>query len=530
MNVTSAPMDSAEMSNERSPQHIAVILPQNRIWFWHHEIISWLQQIYNVDVYTSTTAPRYPLILRLWIHFENYFFRGDKLVRSAAISTAPSSDVDIAAHSLILNLSEASIGSSNNICVIEPRYEGRPDSLYLLATLLVRKNPYISFHVMGNSEPIVASYLAIEDRIVLSRGLSLSFARLLMLAHRTACHLKHGTRQAILPVPANVAKKYAAARMWIFMARFVLDKSFARLLRQFQYREHWSVGLLQLNQWNLSKNLSNKAPVKNITILPDDGRRYYADPFLLSLYGQKWLFVEEYSYQLARGVISCSPIKDGVIVDLPSPALVRPYHLSYPFVFREGTEIYMIPETGSQGTVELYQARLFPFDWVLKKILLEHVNLYEATLLRHQGYWWMFGVVAHERGSAQDELSLYYSQSLDGPWNAHPLNPVKSDCRSARPAGHIVKCADRLLRPAQDCETGYGSTLVWLEIEVLTPTHFSEREIVRWSKSDIPKAEGMHTFNCSDEVGVVDFKRTRWRRFMTTAKNLYPVKTLNPHA
>src|SRR5262249_32249988 len=152
----------------------------------------------------------------------------------------------------------------------------------------------------------------------------------------------------------------------------------------------------------------------------------------------------------------------------------RPYHLSYPFLFRHGESIYMIPETGSNRQVELYRARSFPFEWELSRILLEDIELYDVTLLQHKNVWWLFAAAAHDRGSAHDELVIFYSESLEGPWKPHPLNPVKSDCRSARPAGAVVTDGERLLRPAQDCERGYGTGLVWLEITELTLDRFIE--------------------------------------------------------
>ena len=375
--------------------------------------------------------------------------------------------------------------------------------------LLARQNPYISFHVTGqDEEPITASYLAIQDRIVLSRGLKLSFARLSELAERTVRHLTQNTRAAILPRPKNMLSIYSQMGFWLFCFRFFIDKLFFRFLRKCQFREHWSVALLQLGQWQIS----NGIPLKDLFILRDDGKRYYADPFLFAHNGQEWIFVEEYDYCTRKGIISCSPIlKGSKKIDVPTPVLARPYHLSYPFVFRHRGEIYLIPETGSNSSVELYHARSFPLDWTLTKILLNDVKMYEVTLLWHQDTWWMFAAVAHEGGSAQDELAIFYSQSLEGPWHPHQLNPVKSDCRSARPAGNIIKDGERLLRPAQDCESIYGSSLVWLEILELTPSRFKECEVARWPGSIVLNAEGAHTFNRCNDVGVIDFRRTIWK-------------------
>jgi hypothetical protein len=490
---------------DKARSRVAIIVPWNRTWRWHHEIISIIRQDFVVDVYASARAPRYPLILRLWISLENFILGEFDVLKCSTISAPSWSQAEGAQYALVVNCSEVSLASSD-VRIIEPRFEGDADSLNLLAILFARKNPYISIHVAGHNQPLVASYLAIEDRIVLSRGLKVSFARLVMLIDRALGHLTRDTRAAILPIPANALPANRYVRMWLFFGRFFWDKSFGRLIRRFQFPEHWSVALLQLDQWEISDGIKQKG----MFLLPDDGKRYYADPFLIAHNGRRWLFVEEYDYRAGKGIISCAAVCENKM-DLPSPALVCTYHLSYPFVFRHQEEIYMVPETGANRCVELYRARVFPFDWVLAKVLLDKVDVYDATLLWYKDNWWMFCAVAHEGGSAQDELAIFYSRSLEGPWLSHQLNPVKSDCRSARPAGRVITCDGRLVRPAQDCETTYGSALVWLEIEELTPERFSEREIARWSGPAM-KADGIHTFNRDIDVGVMDIKRNLWKR------------------
>ena len=88
--------------------------------------------------------------------------------------------------------------------------------------------------------------------------------------------------------------------------------------------------------------------------------RFYADPFLIERDGKTFIFLEDLRYSEGRALISCCELDaDGT----PGPVfevLRRPYHLSYPFLFEENGEIYMIPETKSNRTVELYRATKFP--------------------------------------------------------------------------------------------------------------------------------------------------------------------------
>jgi hypothetical protein len=365
-----------------------------------------------------------------------------------------------------------------------------------------RNSPLISFHLAGRAEALVASYPAIPNKTSLGAGLQNSFARLAALAQRAATHLLNGSRAAMLPPPARAASTLSVWFFVLYVFRFIIH----RLLwpvRRMQLNGHWSVGVLWGDKWEIPVNF----PLNKFTRLQDDKKRFYADPFIISCDGKKWIFAEELEYSLKRGVICCGEVETGKTTVSFRTALSRPYHLSYPFLLRYNDIVYMLPETAESHCVELYRARSFPYDWVLHRVLLEDVEFYDPTLVNYENRWWLFGAIRHENGSDQDELAIFYSDHLDGCWKPHRLNPVKSDCRSARPAGRMIMLRDRLLRPAQDCENGYGRGVVWLEVDALTPDSFSEHEIARWPGA-AAGAQGLHTFNCDGELAVVDTSRT----------------------
>jgi len=509
------------MAGAHSREHIIVVVPTNRVWVWHGRLISALQSSFEVEVYSSGKAPPYPRSVALWIRLEKCFLEKFDLVNFAhAPAVAWGQRRGGGVYSLILNLSEEPIFCSD-IPVIEARYQGSVDSLNLFAALFARQNPYLSFHLEGSEEPIVASYLAIPDKMVLARGLQNSFARLIALAERATKHVIECTRAAIIPRSRNSSPVFSFVTMVLFYLQFGLDKAFASFIRRLQIQEHWSIALVQLENWHMTRELS----LRKAVIMPDDGQRYYADPFLFADAERRWLFCEELQYHTGKGIISCAQVEDGCVISAPRPVLERPYHLSYPFVFRQGGEIYMIPETGGNSTVELYRAQSFPFSWVLYSTLLENVALYDATLLQYRNRFWLFGAISHYASAPLDELAVFYSERLEGPWHPHRLNPVKSDCRSARPAGRVVMRDNRLFRPAQDCESGYGSALVWCEICELTPERFDEREVGRWHAHEPLNADGFHTFGCDENaLGVIDIKRVVWKYSVHRRKGETPVK------
>jgi hypothetical protein len=185
-------------------------------------------------------------------------------------------------------------------------------------------------------------------------------------------------------------------------------------------------------------------------------------------------------------------------------ALERDYHLSYPFTFDWEGSTYMIPETAGARTVELYRAERVPDRWRLERVLLHDIRAADATLLRHDGLFWLFAAVAVPGGAITDELCVFWATDLHGEWTAHPGNPVVSDVRRARPAGRIFSAGGRLVRPAQDCSERYGGAIVFHSIDELSTTAYRESVIRRFTGDGINGILGTHTYNRSETLEVID--------------------------
>jgi hypothetical protein len=246
------------------------------------------------------------------------------------------------------------------------------------------------------------------------------------------------------------------------------------------------------------------------TIMPPAGR-FYADPFLFQHEGRRFVFFEDYESSRGSAVICYVEIDDRGGHSAPRIALRQDCHLSYPFVFAEGNAVYMLPETGGHRTVELYRAARFPVEWTLERVLLRDVCARDATLLRHDGRLWLFVAIDLDGGIPTDELFLFSSDSLHGEWEPHPMNPVVSDVRSARPAGRIFPESGHLIRPAQDCSRSYGGRIVFNRIETLTPTDYSEQPIGAIEPAPDTGNLRTHSYDSDGAYEVLDGFRTRPR-------------------
>jgi hypothetical protein len=242
----------------------------------------------------------------------------------------------------------------------------------------------------------------------------------------------------------------------------------------------------------------------NYRLMPCPKDRFYADPFLFERDGKTFLFFEDFRFSEGRAVISCCEIGADGSPGLPVEVLRCPFHLSYPFVFEHEGEIYMIPETRGNRRVELFRATSFPTEWTSEAVLLNDIHAVDATIQKVDGKYWMFAGVSNGKYSNSDELCLFFSDALKGPWTPHRKNPVLSDVRRSRPAGALFYEEGRLIRPSQDCGKAYGYALEFSEVLTLSETEYEERQIGRLDPGLVAGCVGTHTYNRTEQFEVVD--------------------------
>ncbi len=270
------------------------------------------------------------------------------------------------------------------------------------------------------------------------------------------------------------------------------------------------------NQWLIgyrsepSKFLANSetADLGGFTPIVPPKKRSFADPFIFHHDGRDYVFIEDLDETTGRGRIAVMTIGDDGRPGPPEPALERDYHLSYPFLFAWRGDVYMLPETAATRSLQLFRATRFPYDWELHSEPMRGYPMVDATLHEQDGRWYMFVNVSERGGSLDDELFLFFADTPLGPWQPHPLNPIKSDVRSARPAGRLFRRQGKLIRPAQDCSTSYGAAINLCEVEVLSETDYRERIVERLEPSWRPGLDGCHTLSFSDRMEFIDGKRT----------------------
>lgn len=318
------------------------------------------------------------------------------------------------------------------------------------------------------------------------------------------------------PIPAAASSpcpKASALSNWE-MSRFLAHWAKRELRNEVQkrfFREQW---FLALRRRTGSAASVDAVDARGFTIVKPPRSRFYADPFLFERNGRTYLFFEDYPFALGKGLISCCELQADGSPGEPRVVLERAYHLSYPFLFEHHGEVYMIPETQDNRTIEMYRAKEFPYSWEFHKVLMQDVTAADTTLLQHHGKWWLFTAGVLDSHSLNDMLCVFFSDSPFGPWKAHPKNPVVSDPRRARPAGCLYFDNGQLIRPGQDCSNGYGYAVQLHRIERLTESEYEETPLERITPDWIPANRGTHTLNQTGTYQVLDARSLIFRYYI----------------
>ena len=153
---------------------------------------------------------------------------------------------------------------------------------------------------------------------------------------------------------------------------------------------------------------------------------YTADPFVLPGVEPMVLY-ERFDHRKRIGEIWQADLNGG---NARPAGLPIDGHASYPFVFSTGDRFHCVPQVAGPGV------RLFARDgdgWIEEGVVLADVRLLDPTIIRHDDRWWLFGT--RSGPWSLTKLYAWWAEDLSGPWRPHLLNPLKTDVRSARPAG-----------------------------------------------------------------------------------------------
>nr|HPG90038.1 hypothetical protein [Hyphomicrobium sp.] len=282
----------------------------------------------------------------------------------------------------------------------------------------------------------------------------------------------------------------------------VANKAASYLDRSARVKSSWALGIRPCS--DTAGLLDGPWPRSaTFNIVPDDNLRYYADPFIVTQGGRTQLFVEEVPMATGRGIISVADVDERGRVGAFRPVLEKGFHLSYPSIFTYNGSMWMLPEACESGSVDLYRAVNYPYQWEFDRRLLDGVPGCDATIIPFGGKYFMMLTASRRLGTTWDTQRIYYADTPLGPWTEIDGGLTHIDCSNARPAGDAISIGGRLLRPAQDCSRGYGSGMVVMDVQQLSRSGCREVPVAKIAVAGTNEFF-THTYGKNHSFEVVD--------------------------
>lgn len=249
--------------------------------------------------------------------------------------------------------------------------------------------------------------------------------------------------------------------------------------------------------WYVGYRSKNEEKYKVIS-LPEG--TWIADPFLIAYNGKHYLFTEY--VEDTKGKIAYfrfendKPVFQRVVID-------EPYHLSYPCVFEKNNQIFMIPESADNCSIDLYRAISFPEQW--EKVAQMAKGMYfDSTYYCTDGKDYLF---TYRQRNGRYELILFEMNFADFTMKQIDCKLYKTNV--GRPGGMCKNDENKIVRVAQDCSAVYGKNLIYYQ-GFIQDGHYSEERLKTVSVEDIDsRFQRVHTYNEDDCYETVDFFKER---------------------
>ena len=274
------------------------------------------------------------------------------------------------------------------------------------------------------------------------------------------------------------------------------------MLSNLLYKLYWR---LTVNTWQIAfpdasaEDIAMGKPYSINIIKGVPADRWYADPFVLDVTPTHiTILAEEYLYATSLGRIarltiersSFKVVQTDTVLDLET-------HLSFPSILRRGNKIYIYPENSASGKLKIYE-----YDAATNQCTMlgamSNEPLIDAILTEIDGKEYIF---ATQKDNANGDSTEIFAKDSNGMFVKEQSVYVGKNI--GRNGGAFFRIGNKLLRPAQNCNRGYGRGL---SIQQITK-HGEQFEIKETRRLKPPRRfldHGMHTLNEYKGVTVID--------------------------
>lgn len=293
-----------------------------------------------------------------------------------------------------------------------------------------------------------------------------------------------------------------------------------RIINKLFYYDKWNIGIARRNK-NLSFTDFNELANRDSFHWLSEKYDFQADPFIIELDSKIYIFYEALDLIDSKGILRCS-ILDSNFQQIDDAKLAGfdclNCHLSFPFIFYYENEFYLIPESHEIGSVSLFKAKNFPYDWVFIDDLIENTVLTDSVILFLNDQLWMMS------SDMNNELIVHVSDHLLGPWKK--ISPMTNFSNfHHRLAGSPFSFKNKTYIPTQECYIdNYGKSIFIKEIKLINEDEYVEKTVGNYLPFNSRYPEGFHTINFSENYVVVDSKVKTFNILTLVIKSIYKLK------
>jgi hypothetical protein len=286
----------------------------------------------------------------------------------------------------------------------------------------------------------------------------------------------------------------------------------------------WSIGIYRgRDLFDLQPQANN--PVLSAGQITDVDASFVADPFMIRRDGRWFMFFEVMNRYRQKGEIGLATSDDGRRWDYQGIVMATEHHLSYPFVFTSGDDVFMVPEEGELSVIRLFRARDFPVGWEPVHLIAHGMAFEDTTLFEAGGQWWAIASTTSDAHVVTTHV--FHSDRLMGDWLRHP----EAGKAVGRSAGRVVEEDSMIIRFVQVSARAYGESVRAHRIDSLSPASYSESPImdkpligpsgVGWNAARMHTIDA-HRLNSGEWIACVDGRG--FSRVVTQLDRVLPAK------
>lgn len=233
-----------------------------------------------------------------------------------------------------------------------------------------------------------------------------------------------------------------------------------------------------------------------------------ADPFLYEKDGEVFAFFEYTDTKKCKSVLACKRL---IPKSNEAPVIIYEFefHTSYPCIFEYNNELYIVPETSQNKTVEILKCKKWPYKWEKdEKPLIGNICAVDTTRFvkdTKQGFF-LYKMKSENDGNRE----LYFAKTLNNSLQIESIELLKRyDDYNGRPGGNVLSINGESIRVVQPKTNYYGEKIEFYSFGWDENGKYWETKVSEFNKQQIRtnvryKVIGTHTINRLGDVEIID--------------------------